>query len=65
MNKYKVDPVRLLPQEEFARLSQEDKLAYITRMLKDLTRHGAATASAQNAGQEARRLPSPLGCVLR
>lgn len=64
MNKYKVDPVRLLPQEEFARLSQEDKLAYITRMLRDLTRHGAATASAQN-GQEARRLPSPLGCVVR
>lgn len=63
MNKYKVEPVRLLPQEEFARLSQEDKLAYITRMLRELTRHGAATAAAQDASQEARRLPSPLGTL--
>ena len=47
MNNYKVEPVRLLPQEEFAKLSPEAKLAYITRTLRELTRHAAATAATQ------------------
>jgi hypothetical protein len=47
MNRYEIEPVRLLPQEEFAKLSQEAKLAYITRTLRELTRHAAAMASTQ------------------
>jgi hypothetical protein len=47
MNNYDFEPVRLLPQEEFAKLSQEAKLAYITRMLRELTRHAAGMASRQ------------------
>ena len=47
MNNYEIEPVRLLPQEEFAKLSQEAKLAYITRTLRELTRHGAGTGSTQ------------------
>jgi hypothetical protein len=49
MNNYEIEPVRLLPQEEFAKLSQEAKLAYITRTLRELTRHGTATGSTQPA----------------
>jgi hypothetical protein len=52
MNKYKVEPVRLLPQEEFAKLSQEEKMAYITRALRELTRHAAATASTQTPAKK-------------
>ena len=47
MNNHEIEPVRLLPQEEFAKLSQEAKLAYITRTLRELTRHAAVSASTQ------------------
>lgn len=52
MNNYEIEPVRLLPQEEFAKLSQEAKLAYITRTLRELTRHAAATASMQTPAKK-------------
>jgi hypothetical protein len=52
MNNYEIEPVRLLPQEEFAKLSQEAKLAYITRTLRELTRHTAAMASTQTPAEK-------------
>ena len=53
MKNYEVEPVRLLPQEEFAKLSQEAKLAYITRTLRELTRT-PQPRPRRNASQEAR-----------
>ena len=52
MKNYDIEPVRLLPEEEFAKLSQEAKLAYITRTLRELTRHAAAMASTQTPAEE-------------
>ena len=63
MNNYEIEPVRLLPQEEFAKLSQEAKLAYITRTLRELTRHAAAMASTQTTAEnphKARKFRSNL-----
>ena len=47
MNDYEFEPVRLLPPEEYAKMSQEAKLAYITRTLRELTRHAAIPASTR------------------
>ena len=55
MNDHEFEPVRLLPQEEFAKLSQEAKLAYITRTLRQLTRHAAAMASTQAPAKKPNR----------
>ena len=52
MNNYEYEPVRLLPPEEFAKLSQEAKLAYITRTLRELTRHASAAATTQTPAKK-------------
>ena len=59
MNNYEIEPVRLLPQEEFAKLSQEAKLAYITRTLRELTRHAAPTAATQKPARNPAIAVSP------
>ena len=55
MNDYEFEPVRLIPPEEYAKLSQEAKLAYITRTLRQLTRHAAAMASREAPAKKPNR----------
>jgi hypothetical protein len=41
MDKYKDEPFRLLSDDEFAKLSPDERMAYVTKALEELTWHAA------------------------
>lgn len=45
MDKHKDEPFRLLSDDEFAKLSPDERMAYVTKALEELTRHAAGFQS--------------------
>jgi hypothetical protein len=56
MDKHKDEPFRLLSDDEFAKLSPNERMAYVTKALEALTRYAAGVQAVTLFGQAAPRV---------